>query len=129
MGHSCHNSTVTDFEQKVLNVRGLRVADVSLSPAIGRSNGMSSDALFGEKLADVLRHRWDKHYVSIYKKKKSAINVVLDSSWIYRTKIYIVIPKRYFVWLVKQFFEYKLHKLCAIIELDLIFIIDKKNHF
>ncbi|XP_044763968.1 glucose dehydrogenase [FAD, quinone]-like isoform X1 [Coccinella septempunctata] len=80
MGHRCHNSTVTDQEQKVLHVRGLRVADVSISPTIGRSNGMSSDALFGEKLADVLRHRWDPHYLSMYRKKKSAINVVLESS-------------------------------------------------
>ncbi|KAL3271320.1 hypothetical protein HHI36_021808 [Cryptolaemus montrouzieri] len=76
MGHSCHNSTVTDEEQKVLKVRGLRVSDVSLSPKVDSTNGLGLDALFAERLGDVLRHRWSKHYSSAYQKKKVAINVV-----------------------------------------------------
>ncbi|MDG4766904.1 GMC family oxidoreductase N-terminal domain-containing protein [Solwaraspora sp. WMMD406] len=52
---SCAMGSVVDAELKVYGVEGLRVADTSIMPTVGRGNPNASAIMIGEKAADLVK--------------------------------------------------------------------------
>lgn len=61
MGKPESNETIVDPNFKVLGVDGIRIADTSIMGNMGAGR-TSTSALFGERLAEMLRVKHSDHY-------------------------------------------------------------------
>lgn len=64
MGHLNNHFAVVDMKMRVLKINGLRVGDSSVMPTITFENTMSSDAMFGYRLGEIIKGDWLEDYHS-----------------------------------------------------------------
>ncbi|CAH1163189.1 unnamed protein product [Phaedon cochleariae] len=67
MGADCDETAVVKEDLEVRKVRCLRVADSSVLNFLPTGNTVATDAMIGYNLGEILREKWVKDYVSVFR--------------------------------------------------------------